>query len=205
MAETIVQYIQSVPWYWVLVFSFIVTFTENIFPPAPCDSILVFMGTLVGIGVVGYIPILITSTLGSWLGFVLMFWLGKEFGLKIIDSGKFKFITRESLKKPEQWFQKYGMYVIAVNRFMSGTRAVISFFAGLMELSTWKTSALSALSALLWNIILLSLGLFLGSNWKLADKYMKLYGEIILPIILIITLYFVIRWILQRKKQAANS
>lgn len=201
MLESAIEILSSVPWGWILVIAFFFTFLENVFPPAPCDSILLFTGTLVGIGVIDFTPLLLVSTAGSVIGFWTMFQLGKSFGIKIVDSHRFKFINRETLEKPDIWFKKYGYIIIVVNRFLSGTRAVISFFAGISNLSPYKTLALSGLSALLWNAILIGLGVFLGSNWDQAEKYIRLYGLIILPIILILISIFVYKWIKDLKKK----
>ena len=60
-----------------------------------------------------------------------LFFIGTQVDKKIIEKGKFKFLSSEALQKAEKWFSKYGYWVILGNRFLSGTRAVISFFAGL--------------------------------------------------------------------------
>lgn len=201
MLEFIVELLRTFPWYWILIIAFSVTFIENIFPPAPCDSILAFCGTLVGIGAIGFFPLLIASTIGSVAGFVVMYWLGWEFGVKIVDSDRIKFINHKSLEKPEEWFRKHGYLLIVVNRFLSGTRAVISFFAGMSKLHRAKTVLYSFLSALFWNAILIGLGSLFAENWQLVDYYMSLYGKILTPIIAAIVLFFVIRWLILRKKK----
>ncbi|MFP4527798.1 MAG: DedA family protein [Candidatus Kapaibacterium sp.] len=199
MIEQMVEYLSQVPWYWVLLFAMFITMLENIFPPSPSDSILVFCGALVSFGTVHWLPLLITSTIGSVLGFLIMFYLGELFGKRIVESDRFRFINSRTLRQPTAWFQKYGYWLIVANRFLSGTRAVISFFAGLSRLSRSKTLILSAISALLWNTILITAGILLGSQWEKAQYYMGLYGQIILPIAILILLYFAWRWDLDIK------
>jgi membrane protein DedA with SNARE-associated domain len=206
MLEPLIGFLQTVPWFWILVFAFLITFLENVFPPAPCDSFILFTGTLVGLKTVGFIPLLIFTTLGSVAGFVFMFWLGYEFGIKIVDSNKIKFINKQTLEKPEELFRRYGDYIIVLNRFLSGTRAVISFFAGLSKLNIIKTTILCSISALVWNIILIYLGIILGKNWRLADYYLGLYGKILLPVIIFIVLAFVLyKYLKSRKNKKLNS
>lgn len=200
MLESIVEILQGVPWYWVLCIAFLVTVAENIFPPAPCDSVLVFTGSLVGIGVVGFVPLLLFATLGSAAGFVLMYWLGLRFGTEILDSRRFKFLSRESMEQPERLFRKYGDIIIVINRFLSGTRAFISFFAGMSRLNTIKTVILASMSALFWNIILIYLGIFLGKNWRTAEEYISAYGQIVIPVIVIASGILIYRWIRKQKK-----
>lgn len=200
MVESIINFLSQVPWWAVILIAFLVTFTENIFPPAPCDSLLIFTGTLVGIGVVNYWQLLFAATIGSTAGFIVMFLLGAKFDTYIMHSPRFKFISRDSLKKIEGWFERYGYWLIVANRFLSGTRAVISFFAGMSRLNFNKTIVLSAVSAALWNSILLWLGMKTGSNWQLVDKYIGIYGKVVFPLAIAIALFFLIRFIWKKKK-----
>jgi membrane protein DedA with SNARE-associated domain len=194
----------TLPLIWILAFGVFITFLENIFPPAPCDSMLVFMGGLVSLGKVGFTELLIVTTLGSSLGFILMFYLGKLLGHRIIASNKIKFISEENLVKPRLWFNKYGYSIIVANRFLSGTRAVISFLAGMLEMKPTITIILSAISALVWNFILIYAGSLFGHNWKIIDEKISLYGYIIFPIMALIAVYFIVRYFIKRKKAVQN-
>ncbi|MCX6147914.1 MAG: DedA family protein [Candidatus Kapabacteria bacterium] len=197
--SNIILILGQIPWYMILIIAFIVTFIENIFPPSPSDIILMFMGSMIAIGSIGFIPLLISSTLGSTLGFLVMYWLGKEFGDKMIDSDKLPFITKSNLEKPRIWFNKYGYYLIIANRFLSGTRAVISFFAGLSKLPIKKTTLLSTISALIWNFILLYLGKLIGGNLEILNVYLNIYGKIILEFSILIIVILIIRYFYLKK------
>jgi len=185
----------------VLIVALLITALENIFPPAPCDTVLLFTGTLVGLNVVGFIPLVLVATLGSTIGFAIMFKFGEILGVKIVKSPKFSFISEETIKKPERWLKKHGYFLIVVNRFLSGTRAIISFMAGIYKMRFDLTILLSAVSALFWNSILIYSGILLGENWRHAEYYMTFYGRIIIPslggIILIIIL---MRYYVKRRK-----
>lgn len=187
-----IEIIKTVPWHYVLLIAFLLTFIENIFPPSPSDVLLMFMGSLISIGTVGFASIFIASTLGSVLGFLLMYWFGLKFGNKMINSNKLPFLTQENLAKPEEWFRKYGYYIIVANRFLSGTRAVISFFAGISELPIYKTTILSALSAALWNTILLLIGFYIGENIEQMNYILSLYGKILIPIVVVAVLAIIL-------------
>jgi membrane protein DedA with SNARE-associated domain len=120
-----------------------------------------------------------------------MYYLGYFFGHRVVDSNRIKFINQKDLEKPEKWFRQYGYYLIIANRFLSGTRAVIAFFAGMSELAISKTIILSLLSALLWNSILIYLGIVFGDNYESIIDYISLYGKIIFPIALIVIGLFI--------------
>lgn len=195
--EQIVNYIANanLPYILILLIAFLAPFMENIFPPAPGDSILVLLGAFVGLGKVDFISILAVSSLGSVIGFILMFLIGRYFGDKIIDSNRFKFINEKNMRKPRMWFHKYGYLVIVVNRFLSGTRAVISFLAGMSGMRLRYSMLLAALSSILWNGLLIYLGKIFGDNWREVFRYVEHYGLILLPIALIFFGYLIYKFI----------
>jgi len=208
MLEEAIRFLSSpsVPVIAILFFALLVTFVENILPPSPSDTILIFIGSLIGIGKVDFIPLLIFSTIGSVCGFVLLFWLGKLFGVKIVESNKLPFINKKTLNKPRIWFKKWGYVIIVLNRFLSGTRAVISFFAGISNLSITLTTVYAVIGSLIWNALLLYLGMIMGKNWKIADDYIELYGQIFIPIILFfIILYFTFKYFKNKKKKSKRT
>ncbi|NLO18289.1 MAG: DedA family protein [Ignavibacteria bacterium] len=208
MLEEAIRFLSSpsIPVFAILFFAFLVTFIENIFPPSPSDTILIFIGSLAGIGKVDFIPLLIFSTIGSSAGFILLFWFGMVFGNRIVESNKFPFINQKKLKKPRQWFRKWGYLIIVVNRFLSGTRAVISFFAGISKLSIPLTVTYAVIGSLIWNALLLYLGFKMGKNWHIADQYIDLYGQILLPtIIFIVLVYFLVKYLRNRKKSKSKA
>lgn len=194
--EEIILYLTSsnFPLFYVFLIAFLAPFIENLLPPAPGDSLLVFVGTIVGMGKADFTLILLTSTLGSTLGFLVMFLLGRYLGEKLIDSNRFKFINEKNMEKPRRWFQKYGYKVIVVNRFLSGTRSVISFLAGMSEMRLRYSILLAALSSLIWNTLLIYLGSVFGDNWRFVYEKVQEYGLYLAPIAMIIIGYYVYKF-----------
>jgi len=87
---------------------------------------------------------------------------------------------------------------------MPGTRSVISFFAGLSELKVKKTILLAAISALAWNTIIIYLGIIFGNNIATIDFYLSRYSNIVLAITAVIVIFFIIRYIWQKKSKKKN-
>lgn len=183
-----------------------IAYLENIFPLLPSDVILVAIGSLAGLGKVNFVLLLIISTIGSTAGFLTMYKVGDWFGIRILEAGKFKYIPLEKVHKVEAWFKKYGYWIIIANRFLAGTRAVISFFTGISELSLWRTTLLSFLSSLLWNFILLFAGKELGVNWREISVYLETYGKIVTIVMIFVLLIFVsMNYFKNRNRQTPNS
>ena len=203
MFEEILNQISTFPPVWVYIIMMLFAFIENVFPPSPSDIVIVIGGTLVGAGDLNFILALIFSTLGSITGFMLMFYIGSTVDKKLIHSGRFKYIPINSINIVEAWFRKYGYFVIIANRFLPGTRAVISFFAGISNLEPKKTFSLCFISALVWNIIMLYLGFMFGNNVEVIDSYLTTYSNIVIVATIAILLLLIIRFMFRKRKTAA--
>ena len=201
MFEEILNQISTFPPIWIYVTLFLFSFIENVFPPSPSDLVVLIGGTLISTGVIYFIPTLILTTIGSLIGFMVLFYLGSAFDKKVIHSGKLKFIPVNAVDKVEAWFNKYGYWVILANRFLPGTRSVISFFSGLSHLKVEKTVLLAAISAFAWNAIILLLGIIFGDHVKIIDNYLSTYSNIVIAVTVLIVLFFIIRNFIQKKKQ----
>ncbi len=200
MFEDIINNISSFTPFWVYVTLFFFAFVENVFPPSPSDLVVVIGGSLVSTGVISFIPTLLLTTIGSVVGFMILFYFGSTVDRKVVHSGKYKYIPVDAIEKVELWFKKYGYYVIIANRFMPGTRSVISFFAGMSSLNVKKTLLLAAISALVWNAIIIYLGYVFGNNVAVVDKYLSTYSNIAIAITVVVVIIFVMKFYLSRKK-----
>ena len=203
MFEDILNQISTFPPLWIYITLFFFAFIENVFPPSPSDLVVLIGGTLISTGVIHFIPTLILTTVGSLIGFMVLFYIGSAIDKKVIHSGKLKFIPIDAVDKVEAWFNKYGYWVILANRFLPGTRSVISFFSGLSHLKVEKTILLATISAFAWNAIILFLGIAFGDHVKVIDNYISTYSNIVIAVTVIIVLFFIIRNIIQKKKQKA--
>jgi membrane protein DedA with SNARE-associated domain len=193
--EEFLSYLQSVPPLVVYVAVFAVAFVENIFPPSPSDITIVFAGALVTSDRVGFLETFLAASTGSTLGFLAMYFVGDWFGDAILEQGKLKFVSLQALHKVEAWFKRYGYWIIVVNRFLSGTRAVVSFFAGISELNLPRTAALCFVSASAWNLVLLSGGYYFGRNWQRLGFYLSTYTQVVTAIIVLVALILVARYV----------
>lgn len=201
MIEEILSHISELTPFWIYASLFAFAYIENVFPPSPSDLVVVIGGSLVGTGTLSFIPTLIVTTIGSILGFMTLFFIGWMLDKKVIKSGKLKFISLEAVQKVETWFQKYGFWIIALNRFLPGTRSVVSFFAGMSRLDIKKTVFLSTLSAFLWNFLIIYLGMLFGENVEVVDRYLETYSNIVIVVTIIVVVFFIIRYFFLKEKK----
>ena len=196
--ESIILWLQELPPLGVYAALFFTTWVENVFPPSPSDVILLFIATLIGIGTISFVPALAVATAGSVSGFLTAFLLGRKFGRRLTKSNRFPFITRTSLQKVDAWFDRYGYGVIVINRFLAGTRAVVSFFAGMSDLDLKKTTFFCAISALAWNALVIELGHIVGANWERGQEILQQYGRVVMFVMIALALAALTWWIVRK-------
>lgn len=200
MIEHVLDFISQLTPFWIYIALFFFSFIENVFPPSPSDLVIIVGGSLIGTGELHFIPTLLITTAGSVLGFMTLFYIGTQLDRRVIQAGKIKFISIEALTKVELWFKKWGYWIILANRFLPGTRSVISFFAGLSELEFNKTAILAAVSAIIWNAIIIYLGLLFGNNIEVIDSYLSTYSNIAWGVTGLAAVLIALRFILKKRK-----
>ncbi len=181
-----------------------IAYIENIFPPFPSDVIVVAAGSLIAMGKINFGVVLALATVGSSLGFITMYEVGNWFGERILEKGKIKFLPTDQVHKVERWFRVYGYWVIAANRFLAGTRAVVSFFAGMAKLSLPRTTVLSFISALAWNFVLLYAGKKLGENWRDIIFYLESYAQTVTVVLIVVVVVYIAQRV-YRQRGRGNS
>jgi len=200
MIEDILTNISNLNPFWIYVVLFLFSYAENVFPPSPSDLVVLIGGSLVSKSAINFLPTLFLTTAGSVLGFMTLFYIGSLLDKKVLRAGKIKFISLEALDKAERWFLKYGYLIILANRYLPGTRSVISFFAGVSELKVKKTILLAAISAITWNTIIIYLGFIFGNNIEMVDSYLSKYTNIVIVITVIAVLFFIVKYFWQQKR-----
>jgi len=155
-------------------------FLENVFPPAPGDTITAFGAFLVGTNRLDFISMYISTTLGSLAGFMCLFWVGSLLGRRFFTKRDYWYFKAEDIIRAEEWFRNYGYFLILINRFLPGIRSVISIVGGISRLEVFKVALLALLSSGVWNLIWMCMGYTLASNWETAsgkiDQIMSSYN-----------------------------
>lgn len=203
--EHAISWLQTLPPSGVLAFMFLISFIENIFPPSPSDVLLIIAGTLIGGGLIGFAPALLAATMGSVLGFMTVYVLGRYFEQRLVSGRWRRYLPMNAINQVERLFNRFGYGVIVANRFLAGTRAIVSFFAGMSKMNLVVTTLLSGVSAALWNSILLYLGVAFANNWRVAEHYLALYGKLATVIIGAALIVVLLRFLRKRRVSTAGA
>lgn len=188
--QELVQWIQALPPISIYLVFFLVAYFENIIPPVPGDVLVAFGGYLAAESVIELTPVFVLTTIASVFGFMTMYWLGSRWGVQIEEQKErfwlMRFIPLKYMRKVRDWMGRWGIGVIMANRFLAGTRSVISLTAGISHTPLLGTIAGSTISSLLWNAILIGFGWIVHENWQVIGNYLSIYGWVILALLTII-------------------
>lgn len=190
-------------------FLFFSAVIENLVPPVPGDMILAFGAFLVGTGRLNYALVYLCTTAGSVVGFLLLVLCGRLLEREFFLKRNYRFFSAKSIVATEQWFTKYGYFVILANRFMPGIRSVISLVSGITKLNLVYVFILATVSASIWNLIWIQAGYLLGNNWDRAKEkigaILKTYNMTAAVIIAVIIVLFIFYRIIKARKASREE
>jgi membrane protein DedA with SNARE-associated domain len=142
---------------------------ENLFPPIPSEIILPFAGALVSDGGMGFVGAVTAATLGSLVGALLLYAIGRYGGRPLIY--RYSWILRlneAQLDRADAWFDRRGPWIVLFGRLIPGVRSVVSIPAGASEMPLALFIGLTTLGSAVWNSALIGAGWALGDNWEEA-------------------------------------
>jgi len=167
---------------------------ENIVPPVPGDTVVVFSAYMVGRGTWQLWPVFGMTVLGGIAGFMIMYYMGLRFGRSFFSGRGGRLFSSEGLEKAEAWLARFGIWLLLGNRFLSGIRSVIAISAGIGGMSWERVLVCGALSMALWNGLLLYIGLLVGQNWEDVSLLLKQYNRLLVGVLIVAALVGLWRW-----------
>lgn len=181
------------------------TLLETVFPPIPSEVILPLAGYLSQQGTMNIFLVIVTSTIGAYVGALLLYWLGAAVGLEraITLLAKLPLVDREDFEKAARAFHRHGRSAVFFGRLIPGIRSVISLPAGAERMNLVGFSLLTIAGSALWNSLLIGLGAALGTQYELVDQYSNYLNFAVYLAIAIGVVYLVVRAV--RRRRAAGS
>ena len=186
---------------------FLLILIENIFPPIPSEVILLFGGFMTTYTSLNVLGMTMSSTLGSVLGALILYKIGNFFNEKTLKRlihtrlGKLLRINNSDIDSSFNYFQTKGEKTIFFCRFIPLIRSLISLPAGINKMNITKFTIYTTLGSLIWNIVLITLGHIVGSNWKSILKIFDLYSTYAVIIIFIISIVLIIKFYKKKLKE----
>ncbi|ALF58806.1 DedA family protein [Psychrobacter urativorans] len=175
-------------------------FAENVFPPIPSELIMPAAGFAVARGDLNLIMVILAGTLGSVLGALPLYYLGRIFNKERLiifteKYGKYVFVKPEDILSSNDWFNKHGKKAVFFGRMVPGIRSLISIPAGMNQMPMLSFLALTALGSSIWTTLLTLAGYHFGKNYELIETILAPYSKIFLLLAVVI----IIGWLVKRR------
>lgn len=166
-------WIDSIHSGWIYAAIFFICFMENIFFPFPGDILLVFSAIYVQQDRIELLPAYGVSVLGASTGYFCFYLILRWFN-RILEYPFFKkLFPQKDRTRVEKLFQKYGIWLIAFNRFITGIRSMVALVAAIAKYHPIKFLIFTTISSALYNIVLFFLGYLTGDSLDTIDQMIE--------------------------------
>lgn len=180
---------------------------ENFFPPLPSEVILPLAGFAASLGSFTLFGALFWTTLGSLLGALGLYSLGRWVGedrLRAVVT-KLPLVEVEDLERSTAWFHKHGRKAVFFGRMVPVFRSLISIPAGVTRMPIWQFVAFTTAGSLIWNSIFVFAGYQLGENWPKVEPYAEVLQYVVIAVVVLVVAYGVQRRVRSRRTQNSSD
>jgi len=184
---------------------FVLMTLEGATLPVPSEIVLPLTGFLVFQHTLDFWPAVVVASLGGLTGTIIDFGIGYYLGRPaVLRYGKKIRLSERHLAVAEGWFKKHGSSAVLFARFVPLLRTLIAFPAGIARMKTSKFLAFSTIGIVIWNTVLIYLGVLAGQNYNAIvntlDTILPLTGYLAIGGLVLAVLFFA-----RRRQDKHNS
>ena len=180
---------------------FFASSVEYLFPPFPGDLLLVLGAWYAVHGDISwpvtFLSVTAGSVVGAWINYRIGAWLAPGIARRAAEGGH---PFSEKLARFEVSYRRWGGWLLVLNRFMPGIRAFLFVAAGASGIPLRRVLLLGAISACVWNALLLSAGAFVARNVDELVRLLRTYNYAAWTILAAVALVLLARGIVRRAR-----
>lgn len=167
---------------------------ENVFPPVPSEIVVPFAGFVAAQGELWFPGVVLAATLGSVLGALPWYWLGRYFRKERIkrfagSHGRWLTLSPHDVDSAFEWFQRYGSASVFFGRMIPTIRTLISVPAGIARMNFGVFLLLTTLGSAIWVGVLAAAGLLLEARYDLVADYIEPVTWIVIGVLVVSYIY----------------
>jgi membrane protein DedA with SNARE-associated domain len=147
---------------------------ETVIPPIPSEAVLGLAGVLINDGRMSIVPVIFFATLGSILGAIFFYYIGRALGPRRSHAflDRLPLVETADVDKTFAWFERHGRSAVFLGRMVPIVRSFISVPAGVVKMPFGQFLLFTAGGSLIWNTVLISLGVAAGDFIQANLKYL---------------------------------
>jgi membrane protein DedA with SNARE-associated domain len=174
---------------------------EYVFPPFPGDTVVLLGGVFAVRGQRPWTLVLATITLGSVVGAAIDYFIGQRLARRFQRAADFA-ERHPHIYRLQERMRTGGTLLIAFNRFMPGVRGLLFVAAGASGMSFRRVMALGALSALVWNSLILGVGIGVGGNAERLEEFLRDYNRVAFAVVALGIAIFTARYLWKFRRRS---
>lgn len=152
----------------------------------PGHVVIILAGFLAKIGTLNLYIVLIISVVGAILGDFVGFYLGRKYGLSLIDKLRpYFFIQDKHITRAQDLLARHTGKAMIIGRFNPITRALLPFLVGTNQTSARKFWLFNIIGALSWVIASVTIGYVFGASYHAV---VGIFGKFVVVAIIAIIL-----------------
>ncbi len=156
---------------------FLLMLAANVIMLVPSELIMPFAGFTAAQGRMSFVLVVLAGTLGSVLGTLGWYCVGRWLGLERIRGlaarhGRWLLLSPAGIDRAEEWFERHGTMVVFLGRLIPGVPTLISMPAGVARMSLAAFLGWTALGTVIW------VALLAGGGYLLQSHYARLAGVV---------------------------
>lgn len=177
---------------------------ESIFPPIPSELVLPLAGFTASRGTLDLAAVLIWTTVGSLVGAIALYGLGRRLGLQrlVRVADRLPLTTGDDVQRTNAWFGRHGVKAVFFGRMVPIFRSLISIPAGVRQMTIGTFVIFTTAGSLIWNTALVMAGYLLGEQWHHVEDSVGILQTVVVAAVVGAVSWFVISRVRDRRAQA---
>ena len=162
---------------------FLLIMAENLFPPIPSEAVLSFAGFMTTVTELTAFGVVLSATLGSFCGGLLLYITGMFLGVEKVKSlaesrlGRFVGIKARHIENAHKWFCQKGGKTVFLCRFVPVIRSLISIPAGIARMNFTKFTAYTMAGSGIWNPAIINAGRLVGTRRDVVLQIINTFSD----------------------------
>lgn len=153
-------------------------------------------GFLVSLSLMNYYGVVLTSFVGAVIGDILWFAIARRWGRAILDKhGRWLGLTPKRLGWLEKHFYDNGKKTLFITKFIYSFGHSSIIVAGIAKMKWQEFLRVNWLANIIWVLVFVGLGKFLGASYYLLQNTMK---HLAILIVGILAIWLGMQWLLRK-------
>jgi membrane protein DedA with SNARE-associated domain len=178
---------------------------ENVFPPAPADTVVAFGSFLAARGQGTAVGVFVVTWAGNLSGAMLMYALGRRYGAERLERRLVGDRAGEAESRLKSLYGSYGLAALFVSRFLPAVRALVPPFAGALRVPAPRAAAVMGAASAIWYGAISYLAFRLGANWERVSATVGQYARVVGMVAVIIAAVAVGAWFVLRRRHESRA